>query len=411
MAAVLAVAAVGWWRRDAGSPIETRTRLALAWGLCGGSLSLLPGAVALPILPAALCLLLVAGSLPLCSRTALLALHAAMVSVPGVVALALANRWLEATLVALAAAVTPCVALRVRRLQVAAALADIARDEAEQLAAALGTALAQSAATCDHLLDDDEHLVVVVDARGRIERLNLLAREQIGAVPGERFRDAVPLVEPQSRRRARDAVAECQRDGIDVRVEHAILLVPGVAREFEVSVRARPLAGGRVVVTLRDDTEVRTLQRLQLLREGRDPVTGLLNRRELEQRFHRLRNGPGMTHSLCCIEVEQVDLVNEACGYPAGDALLHQVALQMAATARAEDCLARLGGGQFALLLPDCDASTARAVAAKLLDSVSATPFPWRDQRFALTGRAGISTFTGALVPLPEVLGEAVAAC
>ena len=252
----------------------------------------------------------------------------------------------------------------------------------------------------------------MVDGAGRIEVLNSAARALTGASVGDRFRDAVPLLEPDTRSRARDPVAECLRRDAVVRIEDGLAVVTAPARECSVSLRAVPLARQRALVSLRDRTELRTLERLQALQAGRDPLTGLPNRHELERRYRRLQaRASGETHALCCLEVEQVALVNEVCGYAAGDALLRHVALQLAGSARGEDCLARLHGGQFALLLAACDADMARTVAGKLLERLSRSGFAWGGQRFNLSGRVGIAPIAGDGAALAEVMGAAASAC
>jgi len=410
-AAVALAAAVSWWRRDPDVPDATRVRLALAWGMLVGVLGLLPSATPPSVALAAQVLLLNAAMLVLWSRPALLAVHAALGCLPALPGL-LANGYpAHAALLCLGAALPVLAAIRVRRAFLDHDASACAPQHPAEHPAVTTSEHFESIEVLDALLEGGEDTVLMVGADGRIERINALGRELTEANPGERFRDVIALVEPDTRRRASNPVAECQRDGKQVDVAHCVLLVPGAARECQVSLRARPLPAGRALLVIRDHTEVHTLQRLQLLREGRDPVTGLLNRRELEQRFRRLQSSPEPNHCLCCLEIDQVELVNEACGYPAGDALLHQTALQLAATARAEDSLARLGGGQFALLLRGCDADTARGVASKLLGSLSATPFPWRDQRFALSGRVGIAAFKGDHSALADVLSDAVAAC
>lgn len=406
------LALVSWWRRATPPPAATRVRLALAWAVIWGALALRLADTqsALPLL--ALQLAALGGAALLWSRPPLLFAHLVLAIGPGGVVLAAAGRWLEAALLCSGALMVAFAATRGRRIHSRGVLARLGADEAERLAVKLTSLHATAESACEALIEGADDATFVVDAGGRIEQLNGAAKTLIGARTGERFRDAVPLIEPDTRRRASDPVAKCQRLGHPVRVADCILLAAGHARECRVSVHARALAGERIVLTLRDRTEVLALERLQVLQSALDPVTGLLNRRELERRFRRLLDAPGgATHALCCLEVDQVELVNEACGYPAGDALLHQVALQLAAAARSEDGVARLGGGQFALLLPRCDANTAGVVADKLLDSLQATPFPWREQRFALTGRVGIADFSIAGTPLADALSAAVSAC
>ncbi len=405
------LAFVSWRRRM--TPVDaSRIRLALAWGAIWGAMALrlAESASAAPVLGLQLAAL--GATALLWSRPSLLAAHLVLAVTPGVAVLAIAGHWSSAAMLALTALTAIVAGVHLKRLHTHGARAAGARDEAEALAAEL-TAL-NNAATADHdvLLDASEDATLIADTDGRIVMLNDTARLMTGARPGDRIRDVVPLIEADTRRRVSDPVTQCQRLGHAVHIGDCILLADGQARECRVNVHAGPLSGERVLLRLRDRSEIHALENLQKLQSALDPVTGLLNRRELERRYRRvLESAPEATHALCCLEVDQVGLVNEACGYPAGDSLLHQVALQLAAAARSDDIVARLGGGQFALLLPRSDAQAARIVADKLLDSLRATPFPWGEQHFALTGSVGIATFSGADTPLADVLAAAVSAC
>lgn len=110
----------------------------------------------------------------------------------------------------------------------------------------------------------------------------------------------------------------------------------------------------------------------------RDPVTGLLNHRAiheaLEQELRRsLRSGHGF--SLLMMDLDGFKLFNDTYGHPVGDQILRQVALTMGESARTTDVLARYGGDEFMILLPDTDADGAVALAERLRASLMASPY------------------------------------
>jgi len=98
-----------------------------------------------------------------------------------------------------------------------------------------------------------------------------------------------------------------------------------------------------------------------------DPLTGLANRREFDQRLDALLDGPVVAPGFALVlgDVNGLKRVNDTLGHPAGDELL----LAVAAAARAAvvpvpgALAARLGGDEYALLLPDVDVEAALAVA------------------------------------------------
>lgn len=106
-----------------------------------------------------------------------------------------------------------------------------------------------------------------------------------------------------------------------------------------------------------------------------DPLTGLLNRRRLEQELarhieHVRRRDAG--GALMVLDIDNFKQVNDTLGHRAGDELIVSVARILSANLRSTDVLARLGGDEFAILLPRADAAEAKRVATKLVRAVRA---------------------------------------
>lgn len=114
-------------------------------------------------------------------------------------------------------------------------------------------------------------------------------------------------------------------------------------------------------------------RRLQHLSET-DQLTGLANRRYLEQRLQQeweraSRNGSTLAFLL--VDVDHFKQVNDRYGHPAGDACLQQVAKQISSGLRlSSDVAARYGGEEFCLLLPNTDCDGAKVVAERIRRSV-----------------------------------------
>lgn len=113
----------------------------------------------------------------------------------------------------------------------------------------------------------------------------------------------------------------------------------------------------------------------------RDALTGLLNRRECMHRVHlelaRARRD-GTPVSLLIIDLDHFKDVNDRFGHPAGDAVLRHIASLMAQSVRSTDLLARWGGEEFVVLLPNTDAPRALILADKLRLKLAATPTLWQ---------------------------------
>ncbi len=104
-----------------------------------------------------------------------------------------------------------------------------------------------------------------------------------------------------------------------------------------------------------------------------DSLTGLPNRSLFNDRMAQLiALSQRHSNSFCLlfIDLDRFKEVNDSLGHQVGDTLLREVAKRLQAGVRREDTVARMGGDEFVVLLPDIDVLGARAVAAKLLDSV-----------------------------------------
>ncbi len=107
----------------------------------------------------------------------------------------------------------------------------------------------------------------------------------------------------------------------------------------------------------------------------RDELTGLYNRRELNRlladevdRYRRYRRPA----ALVLVDIDHFKRVNDSHGHPAGDAVLRQVAEAMQSQLRTTDKVARFGGEEFAIVLPETTAAAAYQVAEDVRRTVAA---------------------------------------
>jgi diguanylate cyclase (GGDEF)-like protein len=110
----------------------------------------------------------------------------------------------------------------------------------------------------------------------------------------------------------------------------------------------------------------------------RDPLTGLGNRRHLDRRCAELlpqaqREGSPLV--LALIDIDHFKAVNDVGGHAAGDSVLVTLAQLLRENTRASDVLARFGGEEFVMLLPDMPLDLAAEVCERLRERVAA--YPW----------------------------------
>jgi diguanylate cyclase (GGDEF)-like protein len=104
-----------------------------------------------------------------------------------------------------------------------------------------------------------------------------------------------------------------------------------------------------------------------------DSLSGLLNRRALEERavveFARQRREES-TVGMLMVDIDGFKALNDSAGHHAGDEVLCKVARVLEAGTREVDIVARVGGDEFAILLPGADDTAAAAIAGRLCDAV-----------------------------------------
>ena len=145
--------------------------------------------------------------------------------------------------------------------------------------------------------------------------------------------------------------------------------------------------------------------------QGQDALTGLANRRGFDQamameveRSSRFKT----PLTLCIMDLDNFKAVNDIYGHPCGDDVLKAVASILLTEMRMIDTAARIGGEEFALLLP----GTGQARALKLLERVQAVIQDTRiicgDTQFTMTMSMGVASYRGKLTPDPvKLLAEA----
>ncbi|WP_372525482.1 sensor domain-containing diguanylate cyclase [Piscinibacter sp.] len=134
------------------------------------------------------------------------------------------------------------------------------------------------------------------------------------------------------------------------------------------------------------------LQRVQYEAQH-DPLTGLANRPLLGEIVNQqlsVCQRSGSQLALLYVDIDDFKSVNDRHGHAAGDELLRGVATRLKAGIRGSDVAARLGGDEFAALLLDVDRAAAVAVAAKLVDSLSA-PYPLDDSIVEISVSVGVA--------------------
>ena len=140
-----------------------------------------------------------------------------------------------------------------------------------------------------------------------------------------------------------------------------------------------------------DFSERRQLERKLSILAAHDPLTGLLNRRELERLLQESIDGQGTRYShLLYLDLDQFKQVNDLCGHSAGDLLLRQLSTSMQAQLPTNAVLARIGGDEFAILLRENNLTAAMDQAENIRANVEKFVFSWEGRPFRLFVSIGL---------------------
>jgi diguanylate cyclase (GGDEF)-like protein len=140
----------------------------------------------------------------------------------------------------------------------------------------------------------------------------------------------------------------------------------------------------------------------------KDPLTGLINRREFERRAQlelARAQRDGLPVAVVMADLDHFKRVNDSLGHQAGDAVLAHAAHLMATGVRTTDHVCRYGGEEFVLLLPNTTGASATQLADKLRLAQATQPARWQGEPITVTASWGVAATTaGQPVSLDELV-------
>jgi diguanylate cyclase (GGDEF)-like protein len=244
--------------------------------------------------------------------------------------------------------------------------------------------------------------IAVIDAGSRLSFWNEQAASLFGVPPmmaadAPRLSDMLAKVTgltPQQR----NQIVEFGADQIAAgnRAEPESWLRISLGRDRRITIQVRGIGSHLWMLVIDDGTMVMGAGRTGTAQGGGDasldPLTGLSNRRHLNQMLRTLVDDatPGSKHSLLMIDLDRFKPINETLGRPVGDALLCLVAQRLRRDTREEDLLVRLGGDEFVILL--ANAESAEALATRVVDILS-RPFKVEGQIAHISASLGIARY------------------
>ena len=273
-------------------------------------------------------------------------------------------------------------------------------------------------------LDSIADAVITTDAQGNIDNLNKAAKILLGKKYDSRLHEPLDSCLAFKTRLTDNLQANPARQVIEngepiLLYEDTYLIIKGneeMAIELSVAPiydRVQNIIGA--ILVIKDISEMRALT-TELAHQARhDSLTGLLNRREFENRLEQtiteIRRYPDEQAWFCYLDLDQFKIINDTCGHLAGDELLKQIAFKLISITRDVDHIGRMGGDEFTIILKRCDKETANKIMERVRNELHDMRFCWDNKCFTITVSIGIVEITAQCGSVYDVLKAADTAC
>jgi diguanylate cyclase (GGDEF)-like protein/PAS domain S-box-containing protein len=230
--------------------------------------------------------------------------------------------------------------------------------------------------------------------------------------PAAKWLDVLHQMDRDRFRATLDSVLE-QRRG---RVAQDLRMRTADGHYLWFALRARPVVGSdgevvRLVGTLTDVTEFKTVEERLLHDAVRDNLTGLPNRELFLDRLKAVlgfaKLDPALRPTVLVIDLDRFKQVNDSVGMAVGDSILLTLSRRLGRLIKPQDTLARLAGDQFGLiLLSERDSARITAFTETLRKTLRA-PITFRDREIFITASIGLTLAGGDPQRAEEVLKDA----
>ncbi|GAC1533068.1 MAG: hypothetical protein NVS2B6_20890 [Thermoleophilaceae bacterium] len=275
-------------------------------------------------------------------------------------------------------------------------------------------ALARSEQRFRSLVDNAHEIVLVVDPDSRVQYATPRAAERLlGWDTSELIgRPLTERLTPGERPRLLGALASSAAGDEGLPTEWTVEHRDGQLVELEAvanNLLDDPMVCG-LVLTLRDVTQRKTLERQLRHQAFHDALTGIANRALFEDRVQhsldRARRGSAAP-TVLFVDIDDFKTINDSLGHAAGDRLLVEIGNRLSETLRDDDTAARLGGDEFAILLEDRCGEDPSADLIERLTAAVAVPILIGGEAVTARFSIGVAQATATTLAASDLLRDA----
>lgn len=222
--------------------------------------------------------------------------------------------------------------------------------------------------------------VMIVDPMGKIEMLNNTAVEMTGwtarEAMGKHYSQVFVLEHEKDSGVVPDPIEEAFKDNTLNEFDSQAVLIARDGRKYHLEESVAPISDDEghidgAIVIFRDVTEKKEKRAAIEYNSFHDSLTGLYNRRFFEEELVRLDTERNLPLSVIIGDVDGLKLTNDIFGHKAGDELIKKVSEIFKKVCRADDIIARWGGDEFAILLPQTEKKDAQKLSDRIKDNFS----------------------------------------
>ncbi|MFO7816048.1 MAG: sensor domain-containing diguanylate cyclase [Halanaerobiales bacterium] len=223
------------------------------------------------------------------------------------------------------------------------------------------------------LFDESTEAIALLNNDNKIIKVNKSFEDVFGYTSSEiRGEDIDELIVPEEKKEEGIRYTNAVIKNKDIEAESIRLTKNG--EKINVSIHAFPISldeGQIGIYAIYNDITQRKKEEKKIkYLSFHDQMTGLYNRRYFESEMERLDDSRALPISIIMTDIDRLKHVNDNFGHAKGDQYIKVVAKEIKAALRNEDILARVGGDEFAILLPETEKEEAEMIEKRIQENI-----------------------------------------